>query len=40
LRTLLGNEFFCTPTEIATLEAVYNIKLESLESFLRRYLGA
>jgi uncharacterized protein YbjT (DUF2867 family) len=40
LRTLLGNEFFCTPAEIATLEAVYNIKLESLESFLRRYLGA
>ncbi|HEY9725555.1 MAG TPA: SDR family oxidoreductase [Chroococcales cyanobacterium] len=40
LRTLLGNEFFCTPAEIATLESVYNIKLESLESFLRRYLGA
>lgn len=40
LRTLLANEFFCTPAEIATLESVYNIKLESLESFLRRYLGA
>lgn len=39
-RTLLGNEFFCTPAEIATLESVYNLKLESLESFLRRYLGA
>lgn len=39
LRTLLANEFFCTPAEIATLESVYNIKLESLESFLRRYLG-
>jgi uncharacterized protein YbjT (DUF2867 family) len=39
LRTLLGNEFFCTPAEIATLESVYNLKLESLESFLRRYLG-
>lgn len=38
-RTLLGNEFFCTPDEIATLESVYNLKLESLESFLRRYLG-
>jgi uncharacterized protein YbjT (DUF2867 family) len=38
-RTLLGNEFFCTPAEIATLESVYNLKLESLESFLRRYLG-
>lgn len=39
LRTLLGNEFFCTPDEIATIESVYNLKLESLESFLRRYLG-
>jgi uncharacterized protein YbjT (DUF2867 family) len=39
LRTLLANEFFCTPDEIATLESVYNFKLESLESFLRRYLG-
>lgn len=39
LRTLLGNEFFCTPAEITTLESVYNLKLESLESFLRRYLG-
>lgn len=38
-RTLLGNEFFCTPAEIATLESVYNLKLESLENFLRRYLG-
>lgn len=39
LRTLLANEFFCTSEEIATLESVYNLKLESLESFLRRYLG-
>lgn len=39
LRTLLANEFFCTPEEIARLESVYNLKLESLESFLRRYLG-
>ncbi|HEY9665613.1 MAG TPA: SDR family oxidoreductase [Coleofasciculaceae cyanobacterium] len=38
-RTLLANEFFCTSNEIATLESVYNMKLESLESFLRRYLG-
>ena len=38
-RTLLANEFFCTPDEIARLESVYNLKLESLESFLRRYLG-
>ncbi|HEY9596868.1 MAG TPA: SDR family NAD(P)-dependent oxidoreductase, partial [Cyanophyceae cyanobacterium] len=40
LRTLLANEFFCTPDEITNLEAVYNLHLESLESFLRRYLGA
>lgn len=39
LRTLLANEFFCTPDEIANLESIYNLKLESLESFLRRYLG-
>lgn len=38
-RTLLANEFFCTSTEIANLEAIYNIKLESLESFFRRCLG-
>ena len=39
LRTLLANEFFCTPDEIANLESIYNLKMESLESFLRRYLG-
>jgi uncharacterized protein YbjT (DUF2867 family) len=39
LRTLLANEFFCTPDEIVNLESIYNLKLESLESFLRRYLG-
>lgn len=39
LRTLLAHEFFCTPEEIATLEAVYNLKLESVEHFLQRYLG-
>jgi uncharacterized protein YbjT (DUF2867 family) len=39
-RTLLANEFFCTPDEIAHLESVYDMKLESLESFLRRYLGS
>lgn len=38
-RTLLANEFFCTASEIDTLESVYNIKLETLESFIRRYLG-
>jgi uncharacterized protein YbjT (DUF2867 family) len=39
LRTLLANEFFCTPAEIERLESVYQFKLESLESFLRRYLA-
>ncbi|MGF1478504.1 MAG: SDR family oxidoreductase [Cyanophyceae cyanobacterium] len=40
LRTLLANEFFCTPEEIATIESLYQLKMESLESFLRRYLGS
>jgi uncharacterized protein YbjT (DUF2867 family) len=39
LRTLLAHEFFCTPDEIAKLESTFNLQLESLESFLRRYLG-
>jgi uncharacterized protein YbjT (DUF2867 family) len=39
LRTLLSNEFFCTPSEIATLETMFNLKLEPLESFLRRYVS-
>lgn len=39
-RTLLANEFFCTADEITNLELIYNLKLESLESFLRRYLGS
>jgi uncharacterized protein YbjT (DUF2867 family) len=39
LRTLLGNEFFCTPAEIAVLETMFNFKLETLESYLRRHLG-
>ena len=40
LRTLLANEFFCTPEEIARLESTFNLKMESLESFLQRYLGS
>ncbi|GAC1464599.1 MAG: hypothetical protein NVS2B14_05760 [Chamaesiphon sp.] len=39
LRTLLDNEFFCTPNEISNLELIFNMKMESLESFLRRYLN-
>ena len=39
LRTLLGNEFFCTTTETDRVETIFNLKLETLEHFLRRYLG-
>jgi len=38
LRVLVANEFYCTANEIDTLETIYNFKLESLETFLRRYL--
>ncbi|MFQ4144638.1 SDR family oxidoreductase [Chlorogloeopsis sp. ULAP02] len=38
-RTLLANEFFCTKEEIANLEAIFDLKLENLENFLRRYLA-
>ncbi|MBW4688291.1 MAG: SDR family oxidoreductase [Komarekiella atlantica HA4396-MV6] len=38
-RTLLANEFFCTKEEIASLEAIFNFQLETLENFLRRYLA-
>lgn len=39
LRVLLANEYFCTPAEVERLESIYSIKLESLESFLQRYLA-
>lgn len=39
LRTLLANEFFCTPEEVANLELTFGFQLETLEHFLRRYLG-
>jgi uncharacterized protein YbjT (DUF2867 family) len=39
LRVLLANEFFCTRDQISNLESIFNLKLETLESFLRRYLG-
>ena len=38
-RTLLANEFFCTPNEISNLESIFNLKMETLERFLRRYLA-
>ena len=40
LRVLLANEFFCTPEEVNSLEMMFDMKMESLESFIRRYLGA
>ena len=39
LRTLLANEFFCTPAEVEQIERLFNFKLESLESYIRRHLG-
>lgn len=39
LRTLLANEFFCTPEEIAQLESGFEMKMEPLEAFLRRHLS-
>lgn len=39
LRTLLANEFFCTPEDVANLELTFGFQLETLEHFLRRYLG-
>ncbi|PSO49121.1 MAG: oxidoreductase [Cyanobacteria bacterium SW_9_44_58] len=39
LRTLSANEFFCTQAEINQLETTFNMKMESLESFITRYLG-
>ena len=39
LRVLLANEFFCTRDEVLNLESIFNLKLETLETFLRRYLG-
>ncbi|MGL5060123.1 MAG: SDR family oxidoreductase [Microcoleus sp.] len=39
LRVLLANEFFCTPEEVKQLESIYGMRMESLESFLRRNLS-
>lgn len=38
-RTLLAEEFYCTPDEIARVQSIFEISLESLESFIRRYLS-
>lgn len=39
LRVLLANEFFCSPEEVENLERIFEIKMESLESFIRRKMG-
>jgi uncharacterized protein YbjT (DUF2867 family) len=39
LRVLLGNEYFCTPEQVQNLESIYGMRMESLESFLRRNLS-
>jgi len=38
LRTLITNEFFCTAEQVAEIESVYKVKMESLADFLKRYL--
>lgn len=38
-RTLLSNEFFCRKEEVANIEQTFNFSLETLESFLKRYLA-
>ena len=40
LRTLLAHEFFCTSEQVNLLESAFNLQLESLEDFIRRYLGS
>jgi len=39
LRTLLANEFYCRPDQIANLESLFGFQLETLEAFLHRYLA-
>jgi hypothetical protein len=38
-RTLLANEFYCTPAEVQRLEEIYEMRLETLETFIRRYIS-
>jgi hypothetical protein len=38
-RTLLANEFYCTPAEVQRLEEIYAMRLETLETFIRRYIS-
>ncbi len=38
LRTLLAHEFYCTHEQISLLQNTFGLSLETLESYLRRYL--
>ncbi len=38
LRTLLAHEFYCTPEDTSLIQSVFGMHLETLESYLRRYL--
>lgn len=38
-RTLLANEFYITPAEVQRLEQIYEMRLEPLEAFIRRYVS-
>lgn len=38
-RTLLSNEFFVTSAEVNRLESVFDLQLETLETFVRRYVS-
>ena len=40
LRVLLANEFFCTSSEVDRLESIFEMKLETLEQFVHRYLDS
>ena len=39
LRVLLANEFFCTSGEIENLERIFEMKMESVESYICRQMG-
>ncbi|MEO0852548.1 MAG: SDR family oxidoreductase [Cyanobacteria bacterium J06648_11] len=39
VRTLLAHEFYCTPAETDRVREVFDLPLESLEHYLRRYLN-
>lgn len=39
-RVLLANEFYCTPSEVARIESIYDLKLESFQAYVQRNLGS